>query len=564
MTNPSTRGVARSLDRYLSSLFTGILRGKPRRQSRASRCAIRVDACESREMLSAIVVTSLADNTTVDGQITLREAIQAANTNLSVDGSVAGSGADVITFGPGLNGTIALTLGQLTISETVTITGNGAANTIIDAQTTSRIFDITNTAGDVTLNGLTLLNGQRIGGTDISFNGGAVRSLSTGTLAIHQSILSGNRAAGSGGAISSLSGVVRVSQSTLSGNSSMNLGGAVYTETGDLTVSKSTLSGNSSGAGGGAIASGGGPGLISVSQSTLSGNLVTGSFDRGGGGAILNGGNLFVSQSTITGNQAPNSGGGGISTYSGITIHNSIIAGNSDIGFGPDLYKNSGNKPNLFLSQLTNTLLGTNKGSGGNLAPTVGTTPDANGNFIGGAGANAIDPRLGALRNNGGSTLTHALLPGSLAIDHGNNALAVDVVNDMPLTLDQRGTSFPRIVNTTVDMGAYEGTFLIVSTNIDELDGDFSGGDLSLREAISIANASIATIETIGFAPSTNALPFNLTLGQLVISQSVTIIGNGAKSTIIDAQTNSRIFEMTSSAGDVTLDGMTLKNGRTT
>ncbi len=489
-------------------------------------------------MLSAIVVTSLADNTAVDGQITLREAIQAANTNLSVDGSVAGSGADVITFGAGLNGTIALSLGQLTISETVTITGNGAANTIIDAQTTSGIFDITNTAGDVTLNGLTLRNGRRLGGSNSSFSGGAVRSLSTGTLEINQSMLSGNRADYSGGAI--------------------------YTQSGNLTVSKSTLSGNSSGIGGGAISTatyGSGGGLISVSQSTLSGNLVTGSSGLGGG-AIFNGGNLFVSQSTITGNQAPGSVGGGISTYFGVTFHNSIIAGNSDSGFGPDLVRRNGLEPNPRTSQLTNTLLGTNMGSGTS-APTVGSTPDANGNFIGGAGANAIDPRLGPLRNNGGLTLTHALLPGSLAIDHGNNVLAVDA-NGVPLTLDQRGTSFPRIVNATVDMGAYEGTFIIVSTNVDESDGNFSAGDLSLREAISISNASIATIETIGFAPSTNGLPFNLTLGQLVISQTVTMIGNGSNSTIIDAQTNARIFEMTSSAGDVTLDGMTLKNGRTT
>ena len=60
-----------------------------------------------------------------------------------------------------------------------------------------------------------------------------------------------------------------------------SFGGAIYTADGDLTVSNSTLFGNSSIVGGGAIASGGGQGLISVSQSTLSGNLTTG--DLGGG-----------------------------------------------------------------------------------------------------------------------------------------------------------------------------------------------------------------------------------------------------------------------------------------
>ena len=48
-----------------------------------------------------------------------------------------------------------------------------------------------------------------------------------------------------------------------------------------------------------------------------------------------------------------------------------------------------------------------------------------------------------------------ALLPGSPAIDAGSNALAVDA-NGNPLTTDQRGAGFPRVVNGTVDIGAFE------------------------------------------------------------------------------------------------------------
>ena len=68
------------------------------RRPQEIRLATRGEYLEERTLLSAITVTSLADNTTVDGLVTLREAIQAAETDSSVDGSTAGSGADEIVF----------------------------------------------------------------------------------------------------------------------------------------------------------------------------------------------------------------------------------------------------------------------------------------------------------------------------------------------------------------------------------------------------------------------------------------------------------------------------------
>jgi hypothetical protein len=59
-----------------------------------------------------------------------------------------------------------------------------------------------------------------------------------------------------------------------------------------------------------------------------------------------------------------------------------------------------------------------------------------------------IDPKLGPLQDNGGPTQTMALLPGSPAIDAGDNT-------DAPL-FDQRGPGFPRIVNGIIDIGAFE------------------------------------------------------------------------------------------------------------
>lgn len=75
------------------------------------------------------------------------------------------------------------------------------------------------------------------------------------------------------------------------------------------------------------------------------------------------------------------------------------------------------------------------------------------GNSTGGSGFAASDlvnvnPQLGPLQNNGGPTETMALLPGSPAINAGDNANAP--------AYDQRGPGFPRIVDGAIDIGAFE------------------------------------------------------------------------------------------------------------
>ncbi|MBC7964969.1 MAG: right-handed parallel beta-helix repeat-containing protein, partial [Fuerstia sp.] len=563
-----------------------------------------------------LVVSTTKDEFDSDFGVTdlsLREAIALAN---------GSPGANTITFDANrTNGVVFnLSLGQMTITDTITISGNAPANTIIDAQQLSRIFDITGAAGDVTLNELTLKNG-RTTDNGSTFGGGAIRAMSSGTLTINRSRISGNSTIGSsanggaiftnsgkvvigactiagnvvegynanggalytasgmvmvsqtilsqntaagtfgnGGAICSQSGTVKLYQNTFSENSTAGAesrGGAVATISGALTVSECTFSHNTTtgfSGDGGAIFSF--SGSVTISQSTLSGNSTAGAGAQGGAVHTYSG-PVILSQSTLTANRATQSAAGGIYSYTApITIRNSIIAGNSDDGTAPDVRKSPSDS-----IMVSNSLIGNNTGS--SLPATGNVTPGVNGNFIGGAGASAINPLLSPLQNNGGPTLTHALLTGSLAINRGSNALAVDVTNgNTILTNDQRGAPFARIVNSTVDMGAWEGSFIVVSTTTDELDSDFSPGDLSLREAIMLSNNSGNPNEGFTFAASTNGTPFNLTLGQLTISANVTITGNGAANTIIDAQTDSRIFDIAANV-TVTLNGLALRNGRT-
>ena len=233
------------------------------------------------------------DGNYATGDLSLREAVALAN---------GSSGANTITLASALAGQpILLRLGQMAIDDPLTIQGLGAALTTVNGQNRSRLFDITNNAGDVTFDRLTLTRGKT---TAIFEWGGAIRSASVGQLTIRNSTLSGNSTTDSfakGGGIYA-AGSLTVTGSTVSGNSTTGvfaLGGGIYAN-GSLTVTDSTVSGNSTS---GNSARGGGiyaDGSLTVTGSTLSGNSTTGSSARGGG--IYAAGPLTVTGSTISGN----------------------------------------------------------------------------------------------------------------------------------------------------------------------------------------------------------------------------------------------------------------------
>ena len=113
--------------------------------------SLRVERLEDRQMLAGLFVTSLADNMTTDGLITLREALSAANNDAVADTMVpsqVGSDTDVISFSPSLfsggSAAIVLTQGQLVIASNLTLQGPGAGLLTIDASGSdgSRVIDV--------------------------------------------------------------------------------------------------------------------------------------------------------------------------------------------------------------------------------------------------------------------------------------------------------------------------------------------------------------------------------------------------------------------------------------
>jgi CSLREA domain-containing protein len=316
---------------------------------------------------------------------------------------------------------------------------------------------------------ITLVNSTVMSNTTSHGNGGGI-SKDQGIMTISQSHIIGNRITSAllyGGGIYN-SGVLTITYTTINGNftqgDSINGGGGGIFTNGSLSLVNSTLSENSTGGGGGGIMSnsnshlrirkttfsnnsafnGGGlysRGVITVTNSTFSGNR-----------AMLSGGGIYdaletstvsLSNVTLTNNMADalNVGfgdGGGISHNFGFLLaQNSIIAGNTDAGGqAPDCSGElTSHGYNLIQSTTGCIILG-----------------DATGNLTG------VSPQLGPLQNNGGATFTHALLPGSPAIDAGRPSGCTSWLGDS-LTFDQR--RFPRPTDggsgtARCDIGAFE------------------------------------------------------------------------------------------------------------
>lgn len=414
--------------------------------------------------LSAEAAVLIVTNTQDSGIGSLRDTIDVAH-----DG-------DTIQFDGALNGqTITLTTVQILIDKDLTINGPGADKLTVRRSTANgtpafRIFEIFGYT--VTLAGLTLANGNTpngggginfhgreltiancvVSGNSAEYGGGVFGSSGPGSprVSITNSVISGNNAAFGGGiyihfiagSYTLQPGRLAMTNSTISGNVATSLGGGLYNR-GDSAITNSTISGNLATL----DAAGGGGGIynernIGIINSTISGNSAS------LGGGIKNVGYEFlffpgastITSSTISGNSA-NEGGGIYSfSFGGQKSRNSIIARNSSTN-GPDM------KGNL-TSQGFN-LLGNNSGA---------TISSAQPSDQIGTPAAPIDPLLGPLQNNGGSTFTHALLLGSPAIDKGESSSS---------TTDQRGFGRRKDVSALAnapggdgaDIGAFESAF---------------------------------------------------------------------------------------------------------
>jgi hypothetical protein len=356
--------------------------------------------------ISAHAATIIVSNTNDSGPGSLRQALAIANDGDTIDAA-------------GVFGVITLTTGELVVEKSVTINGGGADVLSVDGNATSRIFQI-RSGEAVIISGLTMRNGHD------DTTGGGIDNEGGATLTITNSTLSGNTAgsvgdpAVEGGGILN-TGMLTIVNSTVSGNTAGGIsgsGGGIYNG-GTLTILNSTVSGNTAIKGAG-VHNGEVATTVTIINSTLSGNAASAY-----GGACFNGGTLQIANSTLSDNSA--NIGGGILVVGPLQIGNTIL-NRGDSGANIDSF-----------GQVTVTSLGYNLSS-----------DDASGHLTGPGDQINTDPVLGPLQDNGGPTFTHALLPGSPAIDTGDPNFTP------PPFFDQRGPDFSRVRNGHIDVGSFE------------------------------------------------------------------------------------------------------------
>ncbi|MFM9963682.1 MAG: choice-of-anchor Q domain-containing protein [Planctomycetaceae bacterium] len=431
--------------------------------------SVLTDGTDATALNNEVVRTSA-------GRVTLRAAIQEANSLAGDDSIELGVGTYVLTAG-GAQEDSAVS-GDLDILQNLTIRGKGAGQTIIDASglpaaQRDRIFQVMSGA-TLTLQGVTLLGGSVLGSQD----GGAI--LNSGTLNLSDATIGttdatlvatkGNRSQDDAGAILN-AGTATITRTTIAGNTATGVGtGGAIRNTGTLMLTNSTLSGNTSASHGG--------GLINVlgATATLEGVTISGNTaTSGAGGGIRNDGTLRLINDTIAFNRSVAAqGGAGISRNGVITIGNTIVS------------------DNLFTNATLNDLsAGAFVSLGGNLirTPVAGT--------VGFAVAELNqNPNLQPLASNGGPTQTHAILVNSIAVDRG---LVANI--SAGVTTDQRGA--PRLldgpaVGNSVDSGAIEFGNFFVNTTTDT--PDINPGDGLAQDGLTLTSLRAAIMESNALA----------------------------------------------------------------
>jgi CSLREA domain-containing protein len=207
--------------------------------------------------------------------------------------------------------------GDVDLSRPVTIVGTGETGSFVDASGLGdRAFDV---SSDVSLHHLALLGGSRVG------RGGVVRARA-GTLAVRRSTVVGGRADDGGAVAVGNAATASIDRSWIFDNRATARGGGLFL-LGTTVVSRSTISGNRAAGGGGAFV---GPSVsLTIGNATVSRNVA----DRGGG--VRGVGDIELFFASIVANRAGVGGGVLISSGSEGSTANSVFARNEASDRGP-------------------------------------------------------------------------------------------------------------------------------------------------------------------------------------------------------------------------------------
>ena len=415
---------------------------------------------------------------------------------LTTDLAITGPGAEMLTVAGGEGFTdriLAVDPGATVALSGLTITGGNAAEgggirnrgtlDLADSRVEGNGFDFGRTGppnsqvgvrgGGIFNEGTLTIRRSLVMGNDaahfvplgrFSFREGAGGGIfNMGRLTIADSTIQGNKAGRDGGGGIFNAGAVEITGSAIELNEvspgyiTPSRGGGIFNDSDAIAIIRtSTLSENDGAGRGGGISN---KGRVELIASTVARNSARGPSGLGDGGGVENSGEMRIASSTISGNQivALFGNGGGIVNEGSLILISSTLSGNE---VPPPLPFGSGGEGGAIFNAsgsltIMSTLFDAPDGGGGTVAsrPSASVTSGGHNLFSDDPGLDLdptdlidTDPRLGPLADNGGPTPTHALLPGSPALDA---AVPAD-----GLTADQRGIPCPQ--GTAPDIGAFE------------------------------------------------------------------------------------------------------------
>ncbi len=452
-----------------------------------------------------------------------------------------------ITFAPAVS-SVTLTTAELLINKDLNIDGGATGVTVTRSTAPGtpdfRVINIT-AGGNTTLSKLTVSNGQTGGfGAGIEAN--------SANLTLNDCVVRDNRAVlggGQGGGVSLGFGTLTMNRTLVENNAAVFSPG-VYVFGGFATITDSTIRNNSGTVSGGGLRMVQGGGTLRIVNSTIANNTGSTALGETAIGLVNATVTATVINSTIVNNSNSAAGSAAIFDFgagtNSVTLINTIVSGNLAAGVPADSLVN-------FEAASANNLIGT----GG------GLTNGVNGNIVG-----VNNPLVSAFGNYGGPTPTLALLPGSPAINAGNNAACAAA----PVgTLDQRGIARPQ--QTTCDIGAYESRgFTLALTG---------GNNQSAGPGLAFANPLTATVTAVSpgepvqggvvsFAPpgagasaslAPNPAPIGAggvasstaTANAIVGAYNVTASSNGA--------TPALSYALTNASADLSIDDVAITEG---
>ncbi|MEM9773247.1 MAG: choice-of-anchor Q domain-containing protein [Chloroflexota bacterium] len=325
-------------------------------------------------------------------------------------------------------------------------------------------------------------------------------------------------------------GDITINNATIQNGSGSRAGGIAIFSAGVLTLNESTVTQNEGGEGGGVY----NDGVLTINRSTIASNRAYPTTVITTGGGIYNTflGVMEITNSTISGNISSGSGGG-ISNSGQMTVTSSTVIGNSS-PVGAGIYSDS-HQLTLKNSIVASSLLGADCQIP--LSASIDSTNIDSDGTCGGA-VQSGNINIGTLRDNGGPTFTHALLPGSDAIDAGSN--------DPNILIDQRGVG--RNVGSGPDVGSFEGELTCPTFPLN------IAAESDLITAIDCFNISPAGDYTINILNDINLTGFDLVLKN---ENDANLFILGGNKQIIRAKSG-RLFSVIE--GEVVISNLLLDN----